>query len=366
MRIPSYIETYIQDLARTFNSNPTELYQKYGFSENRIPSLVFESAYDSNSGWRVDHKDSNSGEVYFSELVIPAAARTNPAKPVLTMDPIDPPKPPTESISNNIFTLMVENVGLPAGLEASTQVLCIDSNGNIIRVISYTFKTSMVVAVSGEYVASNTSPIIPKPDTVITQQIRWHDRLMTGEVPPITIPTDEIPLPKPRPPIYTTVSSELVKPIIELSKFPYVSTATTILPPRYSLDPYIPPEDSFEATAVEEMLSYTYRRSQFNIYEIGSDRLPEPTTYIMRNNTVNTPLLIKFIFPDFLKIDTVNPITLNPQQSIVIVLSLNIDALRTKFTLKDTSFQEDIKWSIQPLNLKGPVYIKRNLPAVTL
>jgi hypothetical protein len=375
---PEYISSYIQKL---FTTNPESLYERYGFPVNKKPELSFFAVFDNNFGWRVEHRDNNTQQLYFSELVQPPKEPLSRTIPLLDYEPQDLPIPPFESETSLAFTLIIENVGLPTGAVATTKVLVFDSSDNVISsisvpfssrldlplskngsILSYSIKTTSVPLESGEYFSSIAAPIKPAKNKLIKQTIVWTNGSSIGEVIPI-----ETILPPKQNHIFTYTTTDPIKPSIVLSTLPPRIKELPLSPPSYDVIRLQPPENSFVASSIEEMISFKSDSEDFEFsYEIGSSIFPKSIRYKIRNNTVTNSIMIKMRYPEFLTIDVNNPIILSPQNDIIITFSMNFDEIQSKSILKEKSFSKNVTWSIEPIDVTGPVYIKRNLPPVTV
>lgn len=101
------------------------------------------------------------------------------------------------------------------------------------------------------------------------------------------------------------------------------------------------------------------------VYDLGTP----PTyrkTFKLRNNTVSHELRVTMVLPSYIKIDLSPNMVLAPEAEVVFVLSLNEPDVRQKAVSGKKFFEEELSINVVPLNVTGPVFVKTNLPPLTL
>lgn len=125
--------------------------------------------------------------------------------------------------------------------------------------------------------------------------------------------------------------------------------------------PYDDPAGTFRATSVGQMYSFVPLPAEVNItYELG---IP-PTfrqTFALRNHTMSHVLKVNITIPSFMSISPNPNMFLAPLGNIQIVLTMNEPNVRTKAISGTKNFTEGISISIVPMDVNGPVYVRRNL-----
>lgn len=131
--------------------------------------------------------------------------------------------------------------------------------------------------------------------------------------------------------------------------------------------PHKDPENTFRATSIEQMYSYTPDdASRKIVYSVGISPTNSirTTKFKFRNNTVNTTLKFMFSVPSFLKINESSTVQLKPNQELIIDVILDEIVIKQKSLQSTKNFLEHFKWTVSPIEVTGPVYVKRNLPAL--
>jgi hypothetical protein len=159
--------------------------------------------------------------------------------------------------------------------------------------------------------------------------------------------------------------------------------------PTSSMDPYAP-SGTFVAKRLRQMFSFTPAEApRYTVYDIGK---PAPqisaSLFLIRNDTYNTTLRFNFTVPSFLKTDLpLVPMTggNNPSGPIIIlpppgapglprmelsaseerIIKVRFDVDGVENYIPDNEqhhIETAFRWDVVPLNLSGPVYVRKNLP----
>lgn len=159
--------------------------------------------------------------------------------------------------------------------------------------------------------------------------------------------------------------------------------------PTGSVTPYAP-SGTFVATRLRQMFSFMPAEApRRTVYDIGK---PAPqisaSLFLIRNDTYNTTLRFKFTVPSFLKTDLplipvsvtnnpggpiINPpppgvpglpqMELSASEERIVKLRFDVDGVENYIPDNDQHHIETaFKWDVIPLNLNGPVYVRKNLP----
>lgn len=413
---PKFVLDYIQFLKKFYAAFPTETALRFNLPEGTIPNFNLEPYFASDRGWAVLHRDPVTGRNYLTEFVEPPLAQDS-ALPPLEFDPGIPIVVPQYAPPEGYFVLIVENEGLPRGYAATTSVnvrtlanslgvanggagfnvpfrgqyelpvkgrLAVAA-GNPEEQLRYDFGYSgRVKTLNGEYEAQGPFySIFPKSGELHRVKIRWAkvDPFVPPPPPapppkpPVQLPP--VPPPNPQPPFtpptapprtgQVGIVAVQTQPIFYPSTTPRRPQPLPQLPSSVRLkEPFRDPEGTFRATSVQQMFSFTPEPTGRSIiYSIGvrPDNI-RPTVYRIRNNTVNATLQFNFTVPSFLFLDVPIQMLLEPQQETLVTVSFNENDARAKSLTTTRNYAELFDWEVKPVNVTGPVYVRRNLPTL--
>lgn len=411
---PRFVLDYISYIKRLYKQYPEIAASKFNIDVAQVGDILVESTFASTRGWAVIQRRPVSGESVIVEWVEPPFA-TAPPLPPIEFDPGIPLQIPTYAPPQGYFVLIVENVGLPAGYAATTTITArtlVNSQGVVDGGAGFTipFRAQYELPVEGfsavqnsdaqqlNYKISYTDTVntihgvyeplsvggsfTPKSGELHRITVRWSkvDVFIPRSAsppprPPVLLPP-EPPMPPtgPRPPGGPTTRpvaliSTQAQPILYPSTTPRRPAQLPLLPSTYKLTrPFKDPDNTFRATSVQQMFSFTPDTSARSIiYHIGvrPDTIA-PVTYRVRNNTLNTTLQFTFDVPEFLFLNVPAVLEINAQQEVVIIVSFNESDARMKSITRSRFYTDVFAWDVEPINVNGPVYIVRNLPAISL
>lgn len=211
--------------------------------------------------------------------------------------------------------------------------------------------------------------IDPQPGLLHTIRIRWSkiEQLQnesTRPAPPQTQPEPIVLNPKPYvPPKVEILPSNGLRPEFIPSTMPQSPVGGPLPNPSVQLvRPFIDPVNTFRARSVAEMYSYSPNARSYEwIYEVGRKPNITPLQYKFRNNTVNAILRFQFDLPDWVEMSSSKVIDMEPQSEIVITFQFKESDAKIKSTMNSRSFVEQLKWTVVPLNVRGPIYVLRSL-----
>jgi hypothetical protein len=414
---PKFVLDYIQFLKKFYKTYPVETAARFNFPAGEIPRFRLEPYFQSDRGWAVLHLEESTGRSLLTEFIDPPIAQDS-ALPPLQFDPGVPIVVPKYAPPEGYFVLIVENEGLPAGYAATTTVqirtlsnsLAVTGGGAGFNVpfrgqyelpvlgtsplilgdaqqLRYDFSaTSRVNTLVGEYEAVGPFySIFPKSGELHRTKIKWvkSDPFIPPpppaeppkpptQLPPEPTPKPTLPIPtQPVPPIRGTSQVGIVQVQTQPIFYPSTTPRRPLpLPPAPSsvklTKPFKDPDNSYRATSVQQMFSFTPEpNSRAIIYSIGvrPDTI-RPTTYRIRNNTLNTQLRFTFKVPEFLFLDVPNIMIMNPQQETLVTVSFNENNAREKSLTRTRFYSDTFEWDVEPIEVRGPVYIARSLPPV--
>jgi hypothetical protein len=406
---PKFVLDYIEFLKKFYKTYPAETAARFNVPAGTL-QVRFEPYFQSDRGWAVLHLDVSSGRSLLTEFVDPPIAQDS-AMPPLEFDPGIPLVIPRYAPPEGYFVLIVENVGLPAGYAASTTVQ-IRTLGNSLAVtgggagFSVPFRGQYELPVLGTSPLTNNLPeqlrydlsfagkvktlvgdyeaeqpfyaIYPKSGELHRRTVKWFKSdPFLPPAPPATPPHPPVVLPKPpvitpTQPIPTApprvgITSVQTQPIFYPSTTPRRATPLPPAPSSIRLStPFKDPDNSYRATSVQQMFSFTPDPSSRSIiYSIGvrPDAI-RPTTYRIRNNTTNAQLQFTFKVPEFLFLSVPHTLLINPQDEILVTVSFNESYARDKSLTRVRMYTDVFEWDVIPINVRGPVYVMRNLPPV--
>jgi len=137
------------------------------------------------------------------------------------------------------------------------------------------------------------------------------------------------------------------------------------------ITPYAPPSGTYEATSIIQMyeMAPLLDESYAFLYRVGvlngqnSVGNATPMSFTIQNNTISHMLELTLTVPKYFTVSSsVYPITIAPEQSTT--FSLVPSEVGFKEYIPGV-FDEKISFSVRPLNVTSPVYVKFNAPAVT-
>ena len=413
---PKFVLDYIQFLKRFYTAYPVETALRFNLPEGTIPNFILEPHFLSDRGWAVLHRDAVTGQNYLTEIVEPPLAQDT-AMPPLEFDPNIPIVVPKYAPPEGYFVLIIENEGLPPGYAATTNVN-IRTLGNNQAVFEggagffVPFRGQYELPVNGRLAIANANPeeqlrydigassrvktqfgeyeaqgpfyaVIPKSGELHRQKIKWlkvdpfippappaEPPRPPVQLPPAPIPNPQPPLPPATRPAGTSqvgIVAVQTQPIFYPSTTPRRPLPLPPTPPSIRLkEPFRDPDNTFRATSVQQMFSFTPEPSPRSIvYSIGvrPDNI-KSTVYRIRNNTVNASLQFTFTVPSFLFLDVPLQLLVEPQQETLVTVSFNENDARGKSLTRTRNYAEFFNWEVKPVNVTGPVYVRRNLPTL--
>jgi len=136
--------------------------------------------------------------------------------------------------------------------------------------------------------------------------------------------------------------------------------------------PYVDPSETYRATNIRQMFSVAMSAASASVlYEVG---LPLDSTksytdgiLVIRNDTINTTLLISITLPSYLKTDSQLTFLLGADAKAGIKISARMAEVQEAALALTTLFREDlISISVVPHNITEPVYVRRLLAPLTV
>ena len=135
--------------------------------------------------------------------------------------------------------------------------------------------------------------------------------------------------------------------------------------------PYAPPLGTYEATSIiqmyemapllDNMYACLYRIGVLNGQNTVGNAIP--ISFTIQNNTISHTLELTLIAPKYFTLSSaMYPIIIPPEQSITFSLVPSEGGFKEYLP---GVFDEKIAFSVRPLNVTSPVYVKFNAPAVT-
>jgi hypothetical protein len=210
----------------------------------------------------------------------------------------------------------------------------------------------------------------PPPGLLHTVRVYWSK---TDEPPSPTTPQDPTPLDPPIkvPPI---IEQEIRRvQILQADGLrPQFIPSTMSQPPATGqlpnpfvklVKPFVDPQNTFRARNVAELYSFSPNAASYQwIYEVGRPPSIKPLQYKFRNNTVNAVLRFQFYLPEWAETESPTLIDMDPQSEIEVTIRFKESDAKNKSTMNSRTFSQKLEWFVSPLNVRGPIYVLRNLP----
>lgn len=214
----------------------------------------------------------------------------------------------------------------------------------------------------------------PQPGFLHVVRIRWvrADRVQNvPTTPPVTTTPKPLPTPPSVPPAVQQeirrvqiVQSDGLRPQFLPSTMPQQPAAGPLPNPYVRLvRPFQDPANTFRARSVTEMYSFSPNAGGYEwIYEVGRPPTIAPLQYKFRNNTVNSVLRFQFELPEWAETDSPKLIDMDPQTEMMVTVRFKESDAKMKSTMNSRRFSQQLRWYVTPLDVRGPVYVLRNLP----
>jgi hypothetical protein len=190
---------------------------------------------------------------------------------------------------------------------------------------------------------------------------------------PVIYPVYQSPTPRPlpasppSPPIVVptqTIQSDGLRPEYIPSTMPQPAVPDPLPTPFVRLvRPFQDPSNTFRARSTTEMYSFSPNATNYEwIYEVGKFPSITPLQYKFRNNTVNTVLRLQLELPEWAETDSPKLVDMEPQREIAVNIRFKESDAKMKSTMNSRRFSQQLRWFVTPLDVRGPVYVLRNLP----
>lgn len=130
-------------------------------------------------------------------------------------------------------------------------------------------------------------------------------------------------------------------------------------------NPYTEPANTFRAGSVTEMFSLASQNSAINgIYDVGRPSSLS-NRFAVRNNTYSHPLKVEVSLPPYLQTGHSLSFVINPTDTVRFTVEANESYLKSFVGTRQPSTSGNVSFTIYPLNVNGPVYVMKGLPALT-
>lgn len=219
-------------------------------------------------------------------------------------------------------------------------------------------------------IVDNKSIWIPQSQEPPTSEER--PPLFEGDLPSVTpsspIPPTTQPVPLPIPP-----QPPLVVPPIRITSIANPPGGVEPLAPTVTLVRGNPdPIGTFRASSVDEMFTVgTSLPAADVLYEVGLPFDPKKSfvqaVLVIRNNTVNTSLSVNIKLPEYLMTDSSTTFVIGPDLKVGTTIKADLAAVqRLAVSLTDLFRTDTISITVSPQEVSGPVFVRRELPPLTV
>lgn len=132
------------------------------------------------------------------------------------------------------------------------------------------------------------------------------------------------------------------------------------------IKPWDDPPNTIRSVDISEMYDFVFTGPLDLLYEVGKPINTPPIKMIIRNNTISNNLSIQITLPDYMNTKNHTNFTIPAGQIAEISLEYRDTWLRDRAKASVSPIESSIVLAVTPLIVNGPVYVRTDLPSLTV